>query len=161
MTTIFNLDVAVSSFLQLARHWNQGAKDKLELSCEDKSLHMLLSAVLGHPDQHYWTPLPIILLTIVLLLLLLLPRRSLHHSCAIRIGGSTRLLLKLTNLAPTLNILKNLKIIFLGKFYMIQKLNKPWKQKVKNLLELHLFYSNVPNVNILIQQNRDKVNIEE
>jgi hypothetical protein len=54
-----NLDVAVSSFWQLARHWNQGAKAKLELSCEDGSLHMQLSAVLGHPDQpHFPHPPP-------------------------------------------------------------------------------------------------------
>ena len=45
-----NLDVAVASFWQLARHWNKGDKAKLELSCEDGSLHMQLSAVLGHPD---------------------------------------------------------------------------------------------------------------
>ena len=46
-----NLDVALGSFWQLARHWNQGGKAKLELSCEDGNLHMQLSAVLGHPDQ--------------------------------------------------------------------------------------------------------------
>ena len=46
-----NLDVAVSSFWQLARHWKQGDKAKLELTCEDGSLHMQLSAVLGHPDH--------------------------------------------------------------------------------------------------------------
>ena len=55
-----NLDVAVSSFWQLARHWNQGDKAKLELSCEDGSLHMQLSAVLGHPDKLHFPqpPLP-------------------------------------------------------------------------------------------------------
>ena len=46
-----NLDVAVSSFWQLARHWKQGNKAKLELSCGNRNLHMQLSAVLGHPDQ--------------------------------------------------------------------------------------------------------------
>ena len=54
-----NLDVAVSSFWQLARHWNQGQKAKLELSCEGGSLHMQLSAVLGHPEQpHFPHPPP-------------------------------------------------------------------------------------------------------
>lgn len=46
-----NLDIAVSSFWQLARHWRTGQKAKLELSCEDGSLHLQLSAMLGHPDQ--------------------------------------------------------------------------------------------------------------
>ena len=59
MPNVSNLDVAVSSFWQLARHWNQGTKAKLELSCEDGSLHMQLSAVLGHPDQpHFPHPPP-------------------------------------------------------------------------------------------------------
>ena len=49
-----NLDVAVASFWQLARHWNQGGKAKLELSCEDGNLHMQLSADLGHPDQPHF-----------------------------------------------------------------------------------------------------------
>ena len=54
-----NLDVAVSSFWQLARHWKQGDKAKLELSCVDGTLHMQLSAVLGHPDQpHFPHPPP-------------------------------------------------------------------------------------------------------
>ena len=51
--------MAVTSFWQLARHWNQGDKAKLELSCEDGNLHMQLSAVLGHPDQpHFPRPPP-------------------------------------------------------------------------------------------------------
>ena len=59
MPYISNLDVAASSFWQLARHWNQGAKAKLELSCEDGNLHLQLSAVLGHPDQpHFPHPPP-------------------------------------------------------------------------------------------------------
>jgi hypothetical protein len=49
-----NLDVAVSSFWQLARHWKQGDKARLELSCDDGTLHMQLSAVLGHPDQPHF-----------------------------------------------------------------------------------------------------------
>ena len=54
-----NLDVAFASFWQLARHWNQGDKAKLELSCEDGSLQMQLSAVLGHPDKlHFPQPSP-------------------------------------------------------------------------------------------------------
>ena len=59
MPNVSNLDVAVSNFWQLARHWNQGHKAKLELSCEDGSLHMQLSALLGHPEQpHFNQPLP-------------------------------------------------------------------------------------------------------
>ena len=46
-----NLDEAVDSFWQLARHWNQGGKANNELSCENGNLHMQLSAVLDHPDQ--------------------------------------------------------------------------------------------------------------
>ena len=53
---MYNLDVAVTSFWQLARHWKQGDKAKLELSCEDGSLHMQLSAVLGHPDLPHFPP---------------------------------------------------------------------------------------------------------
>ena len=54
-----NLDIAVGSFWQLARHWKNGDKAKLELSCEDGSLHMQLSAVLGLPDQpHFSHPPP-------------------------------------------------------------------------------------------------------
>ena len=45
-----NLDVAVSSFWQLARHWKSGQKAKLELACEDGDLLLQLSANLGHPD---------------------------------------------------------------------------------------------------------------
>ena len=54
-----NLSVAVASFWQLARHWNKGEKAKLELVCEDGSLHMQLSASLGHPDEpHFPQPPP-------------------------------------------------------------------------------------------------------
>ena len=42
-----NLSVANASFWQLARHWNKGEKAKLELVCEDGSLHMQLSASLS------------------------------------------------------------------------------------------------------------------
>ena len=54
-----NRDVAVSSFWQLARHWKSGGKAKLELTCEDGSLQMHLSTVLGHPDHpHFPHPPP-------------------------------------------------------------------------------------------------------
>ena len=57
MPNLSNLDVAVSSFWQLARHWNQGDKAKLELSCEGGTLQMQLSAVLGHPERpHFLHP---------------------------------------------------------------------------------------------------------
>ena len=49
-----NLDVAVASFWQLARHWKKGDKAKLELSCEGENLHIQLSAVLVHPDQPHF-----------------------------------------------------------------------------------------------------------
>ena len=49
-----NLDVAVASFWQLARHWKKGDQAKLELSCEGESLHIKLSAVLGHPDHPHF-----------------------------------------------------------------------------------------------------------
>ena len=48
------LDVALASFWQIPRHWKQGDTAKLELLCEAVSLHMQLTAKLGHPDQpHY------------------------------------------------------------------------------------------------------------
>ena len=49
-----NQDVVVTSFWQLVRHWKQGDKAKLKLSCEDGSLHMQLSPALGHPDQPHF-----------------------------------------------------------------------------------------------------------
>ena len=55
---MLSLDVAVTSFWKLARHWKQCDKAKLELSCEDRSLHMHLSASLGHPDQPHFPPPP-------------------------------------------------------------------------------------------------------
>ena len=57
-----NLDVAVATFWQLARHWKNGDKAKLELlSCEGESLYMQLSARLGPPEQqHFPNPPPII-----------------------------------------------------------------------------------------------------
>ena len=53
-----NLDVAVATFWQLARHWKNGDKAKLELSCEGESLHKQLSAVLGHPEQQHFPDPP-------------------------------------------------------------------------------------------------------
>ena len=53
-----NLDVAVASFWQLARHWNQGGKANLELSCENGNLHMQLSYDLGHPDHPHFPHTP-------------------------------------------------------------------------------------------------------
>ena len=52
-----NLEVALGSFWQLARHWRQGESAKLELSCEDGNLQLQLSARLGHPDSiHFPDP---------------------------------------------------------------------------------------------------------
>ena len=49
----------MATFWQLARHWKNGDKAKLELSCE--SLHIQLSARLGPPElQHFPDPPPII-----------------------------------------------------------------------------------------------------
>ena len=56
---MLNLEVAVSSFWHLARHWKSGEKAKLELSCEGGSLHLNLYAMLGHPYQiHFPAPSP-------------------------------------------------------------------------------------------------------
>ena len=49
-----NLELALGSFWQLARHWKMGDSAKLELSCEGGNLQMNFSAKLGHPDlQHF------------------------------------------------------------------------------------------------------------
>ena len=56
---MMNLEVALGSFWQLARHWRQGESAKLELSCEDGNLQLQLSAKLGHPDSiHFPDPDP-------------------------------------------------------------------------------------------------------
>ena len=56
---MLNLDIAVSSFWQLARHWKSGESAKLELECEGGNLNIQLSARLGHPDSvHFPTPSP-------------------------------------------------------------------------------------------------------
>jgi hypothetical protein len=91
-----NLDVAVGSFWQLARHWKNGDKAKLELSCEDGSLQMQLSAVLGLTSPTSLTHLP--LLTMLLLNL----KRSLPPSSVVRSDGGVRLKqLQLIKLTPT------------------------------------------------------------
>ena len=49
-----NLELALGSFWQLARHWKMGDTAKLELTCEGGNLQMNFSAKLGHPDlQHF------------------------------------------------------------------------------------------------------------
>ena len=54
-----NLDVALASFWQLARHWKQGDTAKLDLSRQAGSLELQLKAKLGHPDHlHFPTPPP-------------------------------------------------------------------------------------------------------
>ena len=45
-----NLDVALTSLWQLARHWQRGEAARLEMSCEAESLNIQLNAKLGHPD---------------------------------------------------------------------------------------------------------------
>ena len=85
-----NLDVAVGSFWEIARHWKNGDKAKLELSCEDGSLLMELSALLGLPDQ----PTSLTLLPLLTMLLLLQLKRSLPPSSVVRSGGCVRLKLE-------------------------------------------------------------------
>ena len=51
-----NLDVTLAGFWQLARHWKQGNKANLELSCENRRMEIHLSAVLGHPDLVHFPP---------------------------------------------------------------------------------------------------------
>ena len=63
-----NLDVAVASFWQLARHWKQGEKAEFQLSCEDGTLHMQMSAELGHPDKPHFPQPP-------------QAPQTVHHSC--------------------------------------------------------------------------------
>ena len=48
---MLNLDIAVSSFWQLARHWKSGEPAKIELDCEGGNLNIQLSARLSHPDS--------------------------------------------------------------------------------------------------------------
>ena len=54
---MLNIDIAVSSFWQLARHWKSGQAAKLELECEGGNLNLQLSARLGPPDNvHFPAP---------------------------------------------------------------------------------------------------------
>ena len=49
-----NLELALGSFWQFARHWKMRDTAKLELTCEGGNLQMNFSAKLGHPDiQHF------------------------------------------------------------------------------------------------------------
>jgi hypothetical protein len=52
---MLNLEIALESFWQLARHWKMGDTAKLELSCEGGNLQMNFSAKLGHPDLQHFT----------------------------------------------------------------------------------------------------------
>ena len=54
---MLNVNLAVSSFWQLARHWKCGEKAKLQLACEGGNLPLQLSASLCHPD-HVYFPTP-------------------------------------------------------------------------------------------------------
>ena len=54
---MYSPDVALASFWQLTRHWQQGEIAKLEMSCEAGSLNIQLNAKLGHPDLlHFHHP---------------------------------------------------------------------------------------------------------
>ena len=93
-----NIDVAVKSFWQLARHWNQGGKAKR--SCLVKMEIFICTCRLCWDTQTSPTSLTL-LLTIILPLPLpsLLRRRgSLPHSCAGRSGESKKLLAELKKL---------------------------------------------------------------
>ena len=54
---MYSPDVALASFWQLTRHWQQGEIAKLEMSCEAGSLNIQLNAKIGHPDLlHFHHP---------------------------------------------------------------------------------------------------------
>ena len=54
---MFNLDVALASFWQLARHWKHGEAAALDMSCEAGSHNIQQNAKLGHPDLlHFHNP---------------------------------------------------------------------------------------------------------
>ena len=55
---MLNIDVALNSFWQFARHWKNCDTSKLELSCEAGSLQMTMSSKLGHPDKLHFPPPP-------------------------------------------------------------------------------------------------------
>ena len=75
-----NLDVALAGFWQIARHWKNGDKAKIDLSCEARSLHMQMLAMLGNPDQPHFphpAPAPPLLLHLV--------KENHHHSSVVKI----------------------------------------------------------------------------
>ena len=52
--SMFNLYVAIAGFWPITKHWKNRDKAKIELSCDAGSLHIQLSAILGHPDQPHF-----------------------------------------------------------------------------------------------------------
>ena len=56
---MLNIDIAINSFRQFARFWKNGETAKFEMSCENGTLGMNMSANLGHPDLlHFPHPPP-------------------------------------------------------------------------------------------------------
>ena len=55
---MLNIDVALNSFWQFARHWKNCDTAKLELSCEAGNLKMTMTSKLGHPDKVHFPPPP-------------------------------------------------------------------------------------------------------
>ena len=54
---MLNIDVASHSFWQFARLWKNGETSKFEISCENGTLEMNISAKLGHLDHlHFPSP---------------------------------------------------------------------------------------------------------
>ena len=101
-----NLDVAVGSFWQLARHWKKGGKAKLELSCEDGNLHIQLSAVLGHPDQPHFPHPPSFRPPPPSSFPSHKKKKNIPPSCDARSGGGKKLLPKLKKLPSKLTSMK-------------------------------------------------------
>ena len=55
---MLNIDFALNSFWQFARHWKKCDMSKLELSCETGGLLMNMTSKLGHPDKLHFPPPP-------------------------------------------------------------------------------------------------------
>ena len=55
---MLNIDVALNSFWQFARHWKNCDTAKLELSCEAGNFKMTMTSKLGHPDKLHFPPPP-------------------------------------------------------------------------------------------------------
>ena len=56
---MLNIDVAVIRLLQLARFWRNRETANFEMSCENSTIEMNISAKLGHPDHlHFPPPIP-------------------------------------------------------------------------------------------------------